>query len=179
MTVSKKTGFPAWHLRRNSPVIDLPHLLSNIDDAIQRKDFTHKDYYSFLESQKILLKKIRKISKANWKEYLGKKASKYWKKLTKRQQKQLEKKTLQIGSKVMVKNISKSGISANKLEAKKTGPWTVIARAVNNNAYKVRHDRTGYTDYIGLRRIRVIPTQESMSNSNSNNDIPVSSLADA
>ena len=76
-------------------------------------------------------------------------------------------KQIQIGSKVLVKDFSKTGISGNKLISKKRGPYTIIARSVNNNAYKVRHDRTGHTDYVGLRRIRLI-TSPTDSNDNSN-----------
>ena len=38
--------------------------------------------------------------------------------------------------------------------------------------YKVRHDRTGHTEYVGLRRIRLLPPPEP-----NPNDIPDSSLA--
>ena len=56
----------------------------------------------------------------------------------------------------MVRSGSKTGISPNKLITRKSGPWTVIGLAVNNNAYKLRNDLTGQTQYVGLRRIRLI-----------------------
>ena len=164
MTINKKTGFPSWHMRRKTPVIDLPHLLSNIEHAIFHKEIKHRNFYSFLRHQKKLLQEVKVISKENWKKYLKKKAARYWSKLTQRQIKQLQKKTLQIGTKVMVKDVSKSGIVPNKLLTRKHGPYTVIARAVGNNAYKLRHDETGKTDYVGLRRIRPIHVPTDLSN---------------
>ena len=56
----------------------------------------------------------------------------------------------------MVRNISKSGISPDKVRSNKTGPYTIIGRAVNNNAYILQHDQTGVRATIGLRRIRLI-----------------------
>ena len=156
MTVANKTGFAPWSIRRASPVIDLPHLLSNIDEAVERQQFHHRDYYDYLDAQRTLLKHVRKTARKNQKDYIGKRNSKFWKHLNKTQRRQIKKKQIKIRSKVLVKDISKSGISPNKLVSKKRGPYTVIGRAVNNNAYKVRDDRTGYTDYVNLRRIRLI-----------------------
>ena len=156
MTVAKKTGFAPWQLRRTSPTIDLPHLLTNIELTLQKSDFHHTDYFEFLEIQQHSLKSIKKIAKANWNKYVTDKAHLYWRKLTKRQQKQLQQRPLKVGSKVMVRSGSKTGISPNKLITRKSGPWTVIGLAVNNNAYKLKNDITGQIQYVGLRRIRLI-----------------------
>ena len=141
-------------------IIDLPDLLTNIDKAIQRQDFHHTDYYAYLDLQRHSLKTIKHIAKENWSKYITHKASTYWKKLTNRQRKQLIKRPLKIGSKVLVRDVSKTGITPNKLLTRTTGPWTVIGIAVSNNAYKLQNDQNGHIDYVGLQRIRLIkPTQ--------------------
>ena len=67
----------------------------------------------------------------------------------------------------MVRDYSKSGISPNKLLTRKTGPWTVVGRAINNNAYVLKNDISGLKETVGLRRIRHVHPRRGAENSNS------------
>ena len=166
MTVCPKTGLPPWKLRRMTEIIDLPQLLTNIDKALRDPKFHHRDYNEFLSIQRASLRHIKRIARKNWGKYINKKAEQYWRKLNRRQRRKLKKRPLSLRSKVLVRDYSKSGISPNKLLTRKTGPWTVVGRSINNNAYIVKNDISGRTETVGLRRIRLIHPHRGAENSN-------------
>ena len=103
---------------------------------------------------------------------MNERASRYWSKLSNRQRKQLQKQQLHLGDKVLVQDISKSGISQNKLDHRRRGPFTIIGRAANNNAYKLQHCVDEHIEWINIRRLLKFndPVQNNINQNDNNND---------
>ena len=156
ITVCNKTGLSPWMVRRCTQPIDIPHYLENIERTLTRQDFKHPRYFRYLKYQRKAFKQVRVISRKNWNRYLKNKSKLYYSKLTQRQRSLLNKANLTIGSTVMIKNVTKSGIVKDKLRAPYRGPYLVLGRTVGNNSYKVKDLSTGHIDYVNVRHMKFI-----------------------
>ena len=159
--VSTKTGITPWSMRRCKPAMDVPHYLSNIDELLKEPTFKHSSYFKFMLCQRKLFKSLRIRARSNWNKYLSKRSLRYFSKLTKRQRTRLDRKNLVVGSHVMVKNVTKTGIVSDKLKAAYRGPYLVLGRTVGNNAYQLEDVETGKIDYVNFRHLKVITPASS------------------
>ena len=134
--------------------------------------YLNRHFYKCLDNARHLLRQIKKFSRKNWKKYLNKRASKYWSKLSNRQRKQLNEQQLHLGDKVLVQDISKSGISQNKLDHRRRGPFEMIGRAANNNACKSKHCNDKHIDWITILRLLKFndPVQNNINQNDNDND---------